>query len=95
MAETKPRDATIDFARLLRQIRNLGYDVKQIAMRANLSETAIRNYVSGTMPLHPNGERIIAFWCSVTSQTRAECPTVREMPTVSRSRFLQKHITVR
>lgn len=89
------KETTIDFARLLRQLRNMGYDVNQIAMRANLSVSAIRNYASGTMPLHPNGERIIALWCDIAGKTRADCPTIRDMPTVSRSRFLQKHITVR
>jgi len=89
------KETTIDFARLLRQLRNLGRDVHQIALNTNLSETAIRNYVAGTQPLHANGERIIAFWCAETGHARSDCPTIRDLPTVSRSRFLQKHITVR
>lgn len=86
---------TVDFARMLSQLRTLGRDVPEIAMHANVSVSAVRNYAAGTQPLHSNGERLIAFWCEVTGSKRQDCPTIRDMPTVSRSRFLQKHITVR
>lgn len=76
-----------DFARMLRQLKLIGWSLEEVAIHANLSETALRNYISGTVPLHPNGERIITLWCEVTSSERIKAPITADCPTPRVSRI--------
>lgn len=77
---------TIDFAALLRFLLSRGYNAGAIAMHANISRTSVRNYVEGTTPLHPHGERLIKLWCEITGNKRDAVPMKREGMTLTVSR---------
>jgi hypothetical protein len=79
--------AVVDFGRLLLFLRSRGHGIDSIALYAKLSRTAVRNYLEGTTPLHPHGERLIRFWCEISGNTRDLVPTKSDLPTVSTSRF--------
>ena len=90
MEQTEPSEerTVVDFCRLLLFLRSRGYGIDSIALHANLSRSAVRNYLAGnTMPLHPHGERLIRFWCQISGHHRDLVPTKPELPTVSTSRF--------
>jgi hypothetical protein len=83
-AATTPERA-VDFSALLFDLRRGGYGVEAIAMHANLSRSAIRNYCAGnTTPLHPHGERLIAVWCELSGSPRDAVPMARAFPRVLR-----------
>lgn len=86
--DRKPKTATrYDFARMLRQMKFAGYTVDAIAMHANVSASAVRNYMATTVPLHPNGERIIALWCDWTGNPRAMAPVMTDIPAPRVTRY--------
>lgn len=77
----------VDFVEILKFLRSRGYGINTIAMYANVSRTSVRDYGEGTTPLHPQGERIIRFWCEITGNPRDAVPTKREGATLTVSRF--------
>lgn len=78
---------TVDFVEILRFLRSRGYGINTIALHANVPRTSVRDWGEGTTPSHPQGERIIRFWCEITGNTRDALPIKREGSTLTVSRF--------
>ncbi len=66
----------IDFAAVIRELRDNGVHPDDVAKRAQIDRTAPYRYLSGTQPLHATGEALIAHWQSVTGKTRDQLPHV-------------------
>jgi orotate phosphoribosyltransferase-like protein len=65
----------VDWSELLNDLRRRGLRTRQIAENLEMSHSTLVEYGQGVKsPLHANGERLIAYWCSVTSKTREEVP---------------------
>lgn len=78
---------TVDFVEILKFLRSRGYGVNTIAMHANVPRSSVRDYCDGTTPSHPQGERIIRFWCEITGNNRGAVPVRREGAVLTASRF--------
>lgn len=76
---------TVDFPVMLRYLRTCGYGINAVSLYANLSRSAVRNYLAGSQPLHSHGERLIKFYCAVSGVGRESIPVTRDLPTVSGS----------
>jgi hypothetical protein len=63
-------ETVVDFSALMFDLRRAGVKINAIAIRAHVSRSAVQNYFTGTMPLHPTGERILKFWCATTGKVR-------------------------
>jgi len=74
---------TVDFVEILRFLRSRGYGINTIAMYVSVSRTSVRDYGKGATPSHPQGERIIKFWCEITGNSRDVVPTKREGATLT------------
>jgi hypothetical protein len=77
----------VDFVELLKFLLARGYGTNAIAMYADVSRSSVRNYIDGTTPLHPQGERMIRLWCEITGNSRDAVPTKREGSQLTVSRF--------
>lgn len=72
-ADIQP-STTVDFPRMLRNLKAKGLSRNNIAMQANIQISSINHYEAGTMPLHPAGERLIDLWCSTMELPRDKVP---------------------
>jgi lambda repressor-like predicted transcriptional regulator len=82
---TEPRYVT-DFGGILDQLRRQGFTMTAIERETEIPRTTLIEYlINGTAPSHSNGERLIAFFCQVTSTARESLPTRRWLPSVAQS----------
>ncbi|HEX3913620.1 MAG TPA: hypothetical protein VHW71_08935 [Steroidobacteraceae bacterium] len=69
-------ETVVDFSALVFDLRRAGHAVNAIAIRADISRTAVRNYMAGTTPLHPMGERLLRLWTETTGNARELAPKI-------------------
>jgi hypothetical protein len=69
-------ERVIDFTAIMFDLRRAGCKVNAIAIRADISRTAVRNYFAGTTPLHPMGERLLRLWAETMGKVREAAPTM-------------------
>lgn len=76
----------IDFEGMLDELRRRGFTWPALERETTIPVTTLKDYLlNGATPLHPNGEKLIAFYCQVTSTARTDVPTRRKLPSVAQS----------
>lgn len=78
---------TVDFVEILGFLASRGFGQNAIAMHTNVPRSSVRDYIHGTTPSHPQGERIIRFWCEISGKDRHAVPVKRDGSTITVSRF--------
>jgi hypothetical protein len=74
-ASTRPaKRRAIDFEKVLLDLSRGGYGVDDIAMKANLPASQLKNYLRGCAPLHEHGERLLDVWGEVSGKARELAP---------------------
>jgi hypothetical protein len=82
---TEPREIA-DFEGMLDQLRRRGFTMTAIERATTIPRTSLIEYlINGTTPLHPQGERLIAFYCQATDTPRECIPLRRQLPSVAQS----------
>ena len=75
-----------DFEGMLDALRRAGFTWPAIERETGIPVTTLKDYLlNGATPLHPNGEKLIGFYCRATSTARDDVPTCRKMPSVAQS----------
>ena len=75
-----------DFEAILDQLRRSGLTMTAIEHATGINRTTLVQYlVNGVVPLHPSGEKLIAFYCQYTSEPRERVPQRRRLPSVAHS----------
>lgn len=64
----------VDFRKLVLELRTAGLSPEDIAARAGVTGTAVRQYQGGQQPKHTTGEAIIELWMEKLGRTRADLP---------------------
>jgi hypothetical protein len=63
-------ESDIDFARVLRSLSIRGYSLEAISLHANVSSSALHDYLAGTPPLYTHGVRILRLWGETTGNAK-------------------------
>lgn len=65
----------VDFVAVIEELRKHGHGYHSISRATGLPESTLKNYaLTGTTPLHPNGERLVGFWCVAMQLPRELAP---------------------
>lgn len=78
---------SVDWVRLVGNLRAAGMSQQEIAQAALVSKTQVGAYGSEELrqrPEHSAGERLIAVWCQRLGYTRADLPMHRHPLSVSK-----------
>lgn len=78
---------SVDWVRLVSNLRASGMSAREIAEAAIVSKTQVVAYGSEVMrqrPEHSAGERLIAVWCQRLGYVRADLPMHRHPLSVSK-----------
>ncbi|WP_439671443.1 hypothetical protein [Cupriavidus necator] len=68
-------EMVVDWHALLIQLQRAGQSTSKIAAGSNVRRSTFLGWKNGgAQPRHPEGERMIAFWCRVTGKGRADLP---------------------
>lgn len=65
----------IDWFQVIAMLRKAGYSVQSISDAIKVPRTTLIGWKQGAEPRYSEGERLIAFWCEITSQAREKLPT--------------------
>ena len=77
-------DQVTDFEAILDQLRRSGLTMTAIEHATGINRTTLVQYlVNGVVPLHPSGEKLIAFYCQYTSQLREGVPQRQRLPSAA------------
>lgn len=72
-----PRYVT-DWAAIIDGLRRRGMTFSQLAYFTGIPHTTLIRFRDGATPKHPDGEKLIDFWCYLTCSNRDQAPaTVR------------------
>lgn len=73
-----------DFEAILDQLRRAGFTMSAIERETRIDRSSLLNYLTyGATPLHPNGEKLIDFYCQAMSIPRERVPKRRALPSVA------------
>lgn len=78
---------SVDWVRLVGNLRTSGMSLQEIAQAAQVSRTQVSAYGSADLrqrPEHSAGERLIAVWCVRLGYARADVPMHRHPLSVSK-----------
>ncbi|MGX6570438.1 hypothetical protein [Cupriavidus necator] len=71
-------ELVVDWHALLIQLQRAGQSTSKIAAGSNVRRSTFLGWKNGgAQPRHPEGERMIAFWCHITGKSRADLPMRR------------------
>lgn len=82
---SEPRFVT-DFGGILDQLRRAGFTMSALERETGIPRPSLVGYlIGGTTPLHPQGEKLIEFWCRAMDTPRERVPQRRWYPSVAES----------
>ena len=68
----------VDWSAIIADLRRHGISTYQLEGLVGISKSQLVGYGAGTSaPLHAPGERLIEFWCQITTSTREQLPRTR------------------
>lgn len=68
-----PRYVT-DWEAIIDGLRRRGLTFSQLASATDIPRSSLERYRDGACPKHPEGERLLGFWCSFTLAHRDDAP---------------------
>ena len=68
-------EKVIDWFQVITALSRNGYSLSSIAAHISVPKATISGWKHGAEPRYTEGERLVAFWCQVTSHHRDKLPT--------------------
>lgn len=73
-------DTGIDWSAILDELRRRGIGPSSVAEQIGIPKSTLLGWRDGAQPGHADGEKLLAFWCRVTSSARESAPRIRLYP---------------
>lgn len=66
----------IDWFQVIVALSRNGYSLSSIAAHIKVPKATLSGWKHGAEPRYTEGERLVAFWCQVTTRSRDQLPLV-------------------
>lgn len=77
----------VDWFRVLDDLKRRGFSLYMLEVQVGIPKSTLVGYKQGSEPKHMDGERLIQFWCQVTTNERSAIPTAPVALSVARSKI--------
>ncbi|PTS84007.1 hypothetical protein DBR00_11545 [Pseudomonas sp. HMWF032] len=66
----------VDWFQVITGLSRAGYSPQSVADAIKVARSTLLGWKQGAEPRYSEGERLVAFWCQVTSHSRDQLPLV-------------------
>lgn len=70
---------TTDWCAMIEDLRRQGLSFRVLARMTGIPRATLERFRDGAMPKHPDGEALVAFWCSFTLSERDQAPVMARL----------------